>query len=99
MPAGVYASAGETSGKAIASLVLGIGGFVIFPVVLSILAIVFGRSAKREIAERPGLGGAGLATAGIVLGWVGLALVALAVCCSYCSWSWPAPAPAPVDER
>lgn len=79
MPAGAYASAGETSGKAIASLVLGIGGFVIFPVVLSILAIVFGRSAKREIAERPGLGGAGLATAGIVLGWVGLALVALAV--------------------
>ena len=79
MPAGVYASAGETSGKAIASLVLGIGGFVIFPVVLSILAIVFGRSAKREIAERPGLGGAGLATAGIVLGWIGVALSVVAV--------------------
>jgi hypothetical protein len=78
MSAGVYASAGETSGKAITSLVLGIGGFVIFPVVLSILAIVFGRSAKREIAERPGLGGAGLATAGIVLGWIGVALVVLA---------------------
>jgi hypothetical protein len=77
--AGVYASAGETSGKAIASLVLGIGGFVIFPVELSILAIVFGRSAKREIAERPGLGGAGLATAGIVLGWVGVALTVVAV--------------------
>jgi hypothetical protein len=79
MPAGVHASAGETSGKAIASLVLGIGGFVIFPVVLSILAIVFGRSAKREIAERPGLGGAGLATAGIVLGWIGVALTVVAV--------------------
>jgi uncharacterized membrane protein len=77
--AGVHASAGETSGKAIASLVLGIGGFVIFPVVLSILAIVFGRSAKREIAERPGLGGAGLATAGIVLGWIGVALTVIAV--------------------
>ena len=79
MSVGVHASAGETSGKAIASLVLGIGGFVIFPVVLSILAIVFGRSAKREIAERPGLGGAGLATAGIVLGWVGVALTVVAV--------------------
>ena len=75
----IRAAPGETSGKAIASLVLGIGGFVIFPLVLSILAIVFGRSAKREIAERPGLGGAGLATAGIVLGWIGVALVALAV--------------------
>ncbi|HEV8451763.1 MAG TPA: DUF4190 domain-containing protein [Gaiellales bacterium] len=79
MSAGVHVSSGETSGKAIASLVLGIGGFVILPVVLSILAIVFGRSAKREIAERPGLGGAGLATAGIVLGWIGVALTVLAV--------------------
>ena len=79
MAAGVHVSAGDTSGKAIASLVLGIGGFVIFPVVLSILAIVFGRSAKREIAERPGLGGSGLATAGIVLGWVGVALTVVAV--------------------
>jgi uncharacterized membrane protein len=79
MAAGVQVSAGDTSGKAIASLVLGIGGFVIFPLVLSILAIVFGRLAKREIAERPGLGGAGLATAGIVLGWIGIALVVLAV--------------------
>jgi hypothetical protein len=40
---------------------------------------VFGRSAKREIAERPGLGGAGLATAGIVLGWIGVALSVVAV--------------------
>jgi sugar (pentulose or hexulose) kinase len=75
----VHVSTGETSGKAIASLVLGIGGFVIFPLVLSILAIVFGRSAKREIAERPGLGGAGLATAGIVLGWIGVGFIGLAV--------------------
>jgi len=79
MSAGAYATSGETSGKAIASLVLGIGGFVIFPLVLSILAIVFGRSAKREIAERPGLGGTGLATAGIVLGWIGVALAVLFV--------------------
>ena len=99
MSGGVHVSAGETSGKAIASLVLGIGGFVIFPLVLSILAIVFGRSAKREIAERPGLGGAGLATAGIVLGWIGVALVALAGAVHSAAWSWPAPAPAPVDER
>jgi hypothetical protein len=68
-----------TSGNAIASLVLGIVGLVIFPVVPSILAIVLGRSAKRDIRERPGLSGEGLATAGIVLGWVGVALIALAV--------------------
>jgi hypothetical protein len=76
--AGHHASEG-TSGNAIASLVLGIAGLVIFPLVPSILAIVLGRSAKRDIRQRPGLEGEGLATAGIVLGWVGVALIALAV--------------------
>jgi hypothetical protein len=79
MSVGVPASAGETSGKAIASLVLGIGGFLIFPVVLSILAVIFGRSAKRDIAARPGLGGEGMATAGIVLGWIGVALTVVGI--------------------
>jgi uncharacterized membrane protein len=79
MSAAVHASAGETSGKAIASLILGVGGFLIFPVVLSILAIIFGRSAKRDIAARPGLGGEGMATAGIVLGWIGVALTVVGI--------------------
>jgi hypothetical protein len=68
-----------TSGNAIASLVLGILGFVVFPLVPSILAIVLGRSAKRDIAARPGLGGEGMATAGIVLGWIGVAVIVVAV--------------------
>jgi hypothetical protein len=59
--------------------VLGIGGFVVFPVVLSILAIVLGNAAKREIRERPGLGGEGMASAGVVLGWIGVAVMALAL--------------------
>jgi hypothetical protein len=71
---GLSVSTGETNGKAVASLICGIGGFVFFPVLLSILAIILGRSAKREIAQQPGEGGEGLATAGIVLGWVGVAL-------------------------
>ena len=68
-----------TSGNAIASMVLGIVGLVFFPLVPSILAIVLGRSAKRDIRERPGLAGEGMATAGIVLGWVGVALVVIGV--------------------
>ena len=68
-----------TSGNAIASLVLSIVGLVFFPLVPSIIAIVLGRSAKRDIRQRPGLAGEGMATAGIVLGWVGVALIALAV--------------------
>jgi len=79
MSATITTSTGQTSGKAIASLVLGIGGFLIIPIVLSVLAIILGRSAKREIAERPGLGGEGMATAGIVLGWCGVAVVLVGI--------------------
>ena len=69
----------RTSGNAIASLVLGIAGLVILPIVPSILAIVLGRSAERDIAGDASLGGEGLAKAGIVLGWVGIALCVLGV--------------------
>jgi hypothetical protein len=72
-------AAQRTSGYAIASLILGIAGFFVFPIVPSILAIVFGRKARTELSRDPTLGGDGLATAGIVLGWVGVALVGIGV--------------------
>jgi hypothetical protein len=74
-----YPTAQRTEGFAIASLVLGIVGLVAFPVIPSILAIVFGVSAKRRIRQDARLTGEGLATAGIVLGIVELVLVALGV--------------------
>ena len=70
---------GPTPGKATASLVLGIVGLVFCPVICSVLAIVFGRQAKAEIGRNPSLGGASLANAGVILGWVGVALTVLAV--------------------
>ena len=70
-------AAQRTSGYAIASLILGIAGFFVFPIVPSILALVFGQKAREELRREPTLGGEGLATAGIVLGWVGIALVAI----------------------
>jgi hypothetical protein len=70
-------AAQRTSGYAIASLILGIAGFFVFPVVPSILAIVFGLKAREELRRNPAVGGEGLATAGIVLGWVGIALTAI----------------------
>lgn len=63
----------RTSGNATASLVLGIVGLVMCPVICSIAAIALGRSAKREIAADPQLGGESQATWGIALGWVGVA--------------------------
>jgi mannose/fructose/N-acetylgalactosamine-specific phosphotransferase system component IIC len=70
-------AAQRTSGYAIASLILGIAGFFVFPIVPSILAVVFGQKAREELRRDPAVGGEGLATAGIVLGWVGIALVGI----------------------
>ena len=75
-PAPAYVQ--QTNGLAIASLVLGIAGVTVLPVIGPILALVFGYSARREIDAGGGVqGGRQLAVAGIVLGWVGVALMAL----------------------
>ena len=64
----------RTSGLAIASLVVGIAGLFVAPVLGSVIALVLGYSARRELQRDPRLEGHGYATAGIVLGWVGLVL-------------------------
>jgi hypothetical protein len=66
------------NGKATASLVLGILGLVILYVIGPILALVFGHMAKNEIEASNGAqGGSGAATAGIVMGWIGIGLALL----------------------
>ena len=72
-----YQQPGRTPGSATASLVLGILGLVLCPIICSVLAIIYGNQARREIERDPSLGGAGTATAGYVLGIVGLALYGL----------------------
>jgi Domain of unknown function (DUF4190) len=65
----------RTNGLAIASLVLGI---LWLYWVGSILALVFGYVAQRQIDRSQGVeGGGGLALAGIVLGWVGVGFLLL----------------------
>jgi hypothetical protein len=63
---------GQSSSKATWALVTGILGIIILPVVFSILAIVFGVQAQSEVERNPGMEGKGRATAGIVLGIIGL---------------------------
>jgi hypothetical protein len=66
---------------AIASLVMGIAGWTLLPVLGSILAIVFGYAARNEIRRRPGeLGGEGLAVTGLVLGWLMVGISVIALC-------------------
>ena len=63
----------ETNGAAVASVVLGALWLL---GIGSVLALLFGYRARREIkSSQPRQTGAGLATAGIVLGWVGIALL------------------------
>ena len=74
-PAGYYPAQPQTNGLAIASMVLGI--FWLYWIG-SILALIFGYRARKQIRERQESGG-GMATAGIVLGWVGIGLGLLGV--------------------
>ncbi|MBN2168601.1 MAG: DUF4190 domain-containing protein [Actinobacteria bacterium] len=65
----------KTSGWAVVSLVVGALSFLFFPVLGSILAIVFAIIAKKEIKEgNGGISGSGMATAGLVLGIIGLVI-------------------------
>jgi Domain of unknown function (DUF4190) len=64
----------KTSGTATASLVFGIiglcGGFLILAIP-NIIAVILGHMANKEIRESHGwIGGQGLATAGLVLGYI-----------------------------
>jgi hypothetical protein len=63
----------QSSGKSTAALVLGIAGLVLCPLFCSVPALVLGYQARREIARSGGkLTGRGVATAGVVLGWIGV---------------------------
>ncbi len=75
-PYGPPVLAPRTNGMAIAALACGIGGFFVFPA--SIAAVVLGHIARREIRQT-GEGGGGMATAGLVLGYIGTVIGALLV--------------------
>lgn len=67
----------RTEGYAIASIACsGVAFFGAF-IVGSILGIIFGKMAQARIAADPTLGGEDLAQAGIIVGWVGLAVGAV----------------------
>ena len=88
-----YQEAPRNSGKAIASMVVGIAGTVIglpsfcliglcatgVMVPCAIASLILGYMAKREIDESEGtIGGGGMATAGIILDWADVGLAVIA---------------------
>ena len=69
------------SGLAIGSLIASILGVTFLPLIGSIIGVILGYMAKRQIEESMGeLGGEGLAKAGIIVGFVGIGLSVLAGC-------------------
>ncbi|MET0328542.1 MAG: DUF4190 domain-containing protein [Luteimonas sp.] len=68
----------QTSALAIVSLVAGLLGWTVVPLIGSIVAIVTGHMARAEIRRRPdALEGDGLAITGLVLGYamVGMSII------------------------
>ena len=65
-------------GNAVASLVLGIVGITVLPVIGSVLAVILGR-ASIDGAHKRGERGSAIATAGVILGWIGVAALAIFV--------------------
>ena len=76
LPPGQFVRVPDTNGAAVASLLFGffwLGG------IGSLAALVLGYRARRQIRNSAGgQRGSGLATAGIILGWIGVALLAIA---------------------
>ena len=67
----------RTNGLAVASLACGVGQ-VFFWFIAAIPAVVLGHMARRQIRQT-GEDGAGLALAGLILGWIGIVATVLFV--------------------
>jgi hypothetical protein len=71
----------KTSTMAIISLIGGITGITILPILGSLAGIIFGHIAKSEIKKSGGtIGGNGMATAGLIMGYVEIGLGLCAIC-------------------
>ena len=71
----------KTSNLAVWSLVSSILGVTGLPIIGSIVGLVLGYMAKREIDASGGvLEGRGLAKAGIIIGWIGVGIFVLSLC-------------------
>jgi hypothetical protein len=71
-----------TSTMAIVSLVAAVLGFSAMPIVGTVVALITGYAARRETrAVPPTASGDGMATAGIVMGWIQVGAAVLGICC------------------
>ncbi len=80
-----YPPPAQTSTMAVVSLVAGIAAWLLVPLIGAIVAVITGHMARKEINNSMGqLTGGGMATAGLVLGYVQLALTVIFGCLAVC---------------
>ena len=75
----------QNSTLAIVSLVSGIVSWILLPLVGAIVAVITGHLAKKEIRNSMGqLTGSGMATVGLISGYIQLVLVVIIPLCAVC---------------
>ena len=75
-------------GNAIASLILGILGITMIPFISSILAVILGRASIGD-AHKRGERESAMASAGVILGWIGVVVPVVAVVSLAIIGLWP----------
>lgn len=80
-PPAYYGPPTQTSGLATFSLIAGIVSWFLCPGIAAIAAIISGHIAKGQIRDSGGrLTGSGMATAGLILGYLQIALTLIGIC-------------------
>lgn len=78
-----YPAPRPASGLAITSLICGIAGVVLFwavvPLLASIVAVITGHMALRQTKENPAIGGRGMAFAGLIMGYIMVAVLVVGI--------------------
>ncbi|MBS0382967.1 MAG: DUF4190 domain-containing protein [Proteobacteria bacterium] len=71
----------RTSSLAVVSLIFGILAYVFLPFVGALVAVICGHAARSEIRRAPPgtIEGDGMALAGLILGWIQIALTVIAI--------------------
>jgi len=69
----------EEAPGGVGALVCGILGLTAVPVVLSIVSVILATRARRVAREEPQRYKADLATAGLILGWIGIGMALISI--------------------
>lgn len=71
----------QSNTMAVISLIASILGLTFFPAIGSIIGLILGYMARKQIRQSAGaMGGEGLAKAGIILGWIGVVVAVIGIC-------------------